>query len=466
MFAGLGCTPGEPAGAPPSILLVVLDTVRADRTSTFGHHRPTTPQLDAVARAGVAFDDVTAPAPWTWPSHASLFTGEPPWVHGAKLAAGNGSGPEGQPVTALRDDLPTLAERLGTAGYRTVSLAANAWLRPELGLIRGFEEARQLDSDAEVVAAALAELARPGDRPVFLFVNLMAAHTPYREGPGPWAVADPALLDPRTAPEWARPYLTEDAPRGIDLARQPNDAPPSGVTRFLRGELEIPAEGRALLGELYDAGVRGADFAFGRILGEWTARHPGGVVCVTSDHGEALGDHGHLQHMALLYPELLRVPLVLAAPGRLPAGARVAAPVELLDLHATLLELAGVERSPRSLLRHLEGDVEPRPVVAAAEPAAEWSERVGGRYRHGWRLYREGEWSLLLSRAGEVELYRVASDPVMERDLAEAEPARVAALRARAEAFFAARPAARTGRVEIPGELREQLEALGYAGGG
>ena len=119
----------------PDVLLVVLDTVRADRLSAYGHERPTDLYLSALAEAsGVLFEGVTAPAPWTWPSHASLFTGEVPWVHGAHLALLESEDERfhhaGINATRMREDLPTLAERFSEAGYRTVSLSANQWLAP------------------------------------------------------------------------------------------------------------------------------------------------------------------------------------------------------------------------------------------------------------------------------------------------------------------------------------------------
>jgi arylsulfatase A-like enzyme len=145
------------ASERPSVLLVVLDTVRADRVSSYGYRRPTTPQLDAVAAAGVLFEDVSAPAPWTWPSHASLFTGEPPWVHGAHLVLerDDASSILGMSVSPMRGDLPTLAERFGASGYRSVASVANDWLGPELGLMRGFDSVEVFGTDAGVVGRAL-----------------------------------------------------------------------------------------------------------------------------------------------------------------------------------------------------------------------------------------------------------------------------------------------------------------------
>ncbi len=467
----LACAADAPGPAPrPDVLLVVLDTVRADRTSTDGYGRPTTIQLDALASAGVVFEDVTSPAAWTWPSHASLFTGEPPWVHGAHMVSPREPGQlrfAGYTVSPLREDLPTLAERFSGAGYRTVSLAVNDWLGPELGLVRGFQRARVLLSDARLIVAVRQELRRDDPRPLFLFVNLVSAHSPYRSGPGPWGVDDPALLDQATAPAPLRPYLVAGRRPGVDLERFAHDDRPNGVTRYVMGDLAIPPQGMRLLSTLYDAGVRGADFALGQVLEAWAARDREGIVAVASDHGEALGEHGMLDHKGSVYPEVLRVPLVVAAPGRLPAGRRVAAPVQLHDLHDTLLDLAGVQPgAPRSLAPAVRGEATDRPISAAAWPDPLWAHYAGGRYATAWRLYRRGDEALVFSAAGDAELYDLASDPGMTRDLAAREPARVAALLAEARRHFGAERAPEARVLEIPAETLERLRRLGYAAEG
>lgn len=455
-----------PAPQRPAVLLVVLDTVRADRTSTYGYARPTTIQLDALARAGVVYQDAMASAPWSWPSHASLFTGETPWVHGAHLVSPESAGLEvdGIPLAGIRAEVPTLAERFAAAGYRTVSLAANELLRPELGLVRGFERARQFEHDGQVLDAALAEIARDDDpRPLLLFVNLMSAHSPYREGPGPWAAPRPELLTHEGAPEWARPYLTRDGGPGIDLSRVPPDpALSDGITRFLAGDLSIPPEGFALLDQLYDAGVRQADFVLGRIVEAWAARHPEGVVAVTSDHGEALGEHAQLGHLATVYPEVLSVPLVLAAPGRLPAGERVHTPVEMRRLYASLLELAGIESTPDSLLPLARGAAAPpAPIAATAWPYAPWAREFGGRFARRLYLYRVDDGALVWDGEQGAELYDLARDPGMRSDLAGERGEQTQQMLARARTHFAT---TREGeRLALDDEVQERLRALGYA---
>jgi arylsulfatase A-like enzyme len=447
--------------APRDVLLVVLDTVRADRTSTYGHVRPTSIQMDALARAGVVFEDVTAPAPWTYPSHASLFTGEPPWVHGAHMMLER---PElvfgGVAVSRMRSDLPTLAERFAAAGYRTVALSANPWLQPGLGLERGFETVEVFEYDGGAIDAAARELGRDDPRPLFLFVNLLSAHSPFHEGPGEWALADPDFLQAESAPEWVRPYLTTGAP-GVNLAVSAQEGAPAGVTLYAAGELAIPPADMQKLLDLYDAGVRTADWGFGRVLESFVAHRPNGVVAVTSDHGEGFGEHGMLDHRASVYAEVLRVPLVIAAPGTLPAGVRVRTPVGLQDTGATLLDLAGVETGPRSLAPLVRGAPRNEPILAAAWPDVAWAIAAGGRHERIWRLYRMGSEALVWSDAGEVELYDLAADPGMRSDLAAARPERAAALRELAARAFPEKDA-RGEALAVPEDTLERLRQLGY----
>ncbi|MEC8424021.1 MAG: sulfatase-like hydrolase/transferase, partial [Myxococcota bacterium] len=253
--------PVAPAERPPDVLLVVLDTVRADALSTYGNPRPTSPQLSAIADAGVRFADVTAEGSWTWPSHATLFTGLPPWEHGAHLAppdeGGVQVGPDPFHASAMRSDVPTLAERFSAAGYRTVSISANRLVAPDFGLTRGFGAASNPADDAAVVAAATAALAVPDERPLLLFVNLYGAHAPFDVQPVSWLRTHP-LLQLESQPPWLAPYLTQEGAR-LNYFLQPEGASRIGIFAYMRGELQIPAEGLSLLKDVYEGEVSAVD---------------------------------------------------------------------------------------------------------------------------------------------------------------------------------------------------------------
>ena len=477
----LACGPGaEPVSeSRPDVLLVVLDTLRADRVSAYGYARPTTIQVDQVAAAGVLFETTIAPGSWTYPTHASLFTGLPPWIHAARRAgnraaegaARDASAPSMGSVTALRTDLPTLAERFADSGYRTVALAANPWLSSEIGLTRGFEEVSVFSNDEAVVEAARAEIDAERDGPLFLFVNLMHAHAPYCDGVGPWSIEQPEFLDPKTAPAWVRDYLVGGLRVGDDLhvpgfhldLRAPGDELP-GIVHYLRGDLTIPPDDLEKLGGLYDAGVRGADFRFGRILERWVEAAPAGVVAVTSDHGEALGERDRIGHQASVYPEVLEIPMILAAPGRLPAGLRIDQPVQLQDLHPTLLDLAGIEPRTDSLIPLIEtGRADDEPLLAMAWQNPYWARTVGGEFGFDWRYYRRGEEALIWNPtegARSARLFDLGRDPEMQHDVASERPEYVARLIEDASARFGEGDAERV--AEIPAHTSAMLEALGY----
>jgi arylsulfatase A-like enzyme len=448
----------------PDVLLVVLDTVRADRLSTYGYHRPTSPQLDAMAQAGVVFEDVTSSSTWTWPAHGSLFTGQPPWVHGAHI----GRGVVGAAVKAghlgalpLRKDLPTLAERFKAAGYRTVSLSANALLSPDLGLMRGFEDARFLP-DHEVASVGATLAGEAGDAPLFLFLNFMGAHAPWNITPAAWSAQHGAQVEADTAAAWTRPYLTTN-PAGLDLYRAPEAQGLDGFQRLQTGALRIPDADMGWVNDLYDGQVAVSDYLLHRVLGPWSAAHPDGIVAVVSDHGEYLGEHGLWEHGKTVYSEVVAVPMVVAAPGRLAGGQRVSRPVQLMDLYPTLLDLAGIESGAAgSLLPVIGGAARPGPIRAKAWSSSIWATRVGGRFAHDWRLIRDGQTAVVLGSDGTVERFNLSIDRAMRTDLHPGDPAGSQRLIDLAAVSFDEAPRADSTPVVLPKRVVERLRALGY----
>src|SRR6185295_19211933 len=262
--------PGGSAG-PPDVLLITVDTLRADHLGAYGDAQALTPVIDGLAARGARFAQVIAPAPLTLPSHASIFTATTPFTHGVRDNAGFVLGPA----------LPTLAERFRAAGYSTAAFVSGYPLHRRFGLARGFDQyddrltrggdrarpaAVERRAD-ETIAAVETWLGRPAPgprRPMFLWVHLFDPHAPYE------------------APE---PYRT----------------------RF--GERP------------YDGEVAFVDAQIGALLQRVTQARPdrASVVAVTSDHGEGLGEHGEPTHGLFVYDSTIRVPLVLAGPG-VPAG--------------------------------------------------------------------------------------------------------------------------------------------------
>jgi arylsulfatase A-like enzyme len=457
-------TSAQPLSPHPDILVVVMDTVRADKLSVYGYDKPTSPQLAAVAAAGITFDDVTAPSSWTWPSHASLFTGEDPWSHGAHCSStseGIGAEQGHMGLLPMRSDLPTIAERFRDQGYRTVSLASNRFLDPKLGLTRGFEVAEVVRDNG--LSDRMSEILGDGDdRPVFLFVNLLIAHAPWEVSPAPWSDRHKnRLSNPDTAPKWSRNFLMKDSV-GIDLYEVPEGGKSNGFRMLQSDELSIPDADMEMVEDLYTGGIVAADYLLNRLLSHWTRSKPEGVVAITSDHGEYLGEHGLWEHGKTVYPQVLQVPLVIAAPGRLPAKKRIRTPVQMHDLHDTLIDLAGIEGpTDRSLVSIVEGKPRTGPILAKAWASAAWKDEVGGRFALDWSLYREDEYALVSASDGTRQLFNVTYDRGKLRDLAQDKPEKVKELSIKSDAAFP-EPSVSSSQMQISDDVLEDLKALGY----
>lgn len=470
---------GAVAAGGPDILVVLLDTARADHLGLYGHERPTSPQLDALAAGARVFERALASANWTLPSHASLFTGLPPHEHGAVAAEG-----------WLRDDAATLAERLRDAGYETYLFSANPFVSAEHNLAQGFEiqehpwqpawreqvresmQRRELPGDphesrfapfkdaGEVIRRAFSRwrAGRDAARPYFAFLNLMEAHRPY------YATREERL-------RFLSPEQVELSLRMQHGYRERH--------AFGFGLREYSAQELAATAGLYDAALSHLDEIVGGIANDLrdAGRLDQTVLAITSDHGEHLGDHHRLGHEYSLYDALIRVPLLLRYPPRVPPG-REARPVQLLDLRSTLLELAGLPRDPgdrgRSLLAPIDAAVDPRWLLSESlEPKRKPVDAVLRDYpdfdptpwlRSLRAVERDGE-KLIQTEGGLLELYDRVADPAELRDLAAERPERARALaQVLAELRGGEGPAAPSVRVDP--EHERLLEELGYLEGG
>ena len=456
----MGCTDSPPP--PPDVLVVVLDTVRADKLSAYGAERPTSQQLMAISEAGVQFEDVTTSGTWTWPSHAALFTGKPPWETGAHWSSSSSTVDESTgywKMAPLRADIPTIAERFSSAGYRTVSLASNSLLDPKLGLTRGFEEAMWLKRDPTVVASAQEVIRTDDGRPLFLFINLMAAHAPYSVVPEvPWSARHvPQMTDPERA-AWLKTYGADRDPPALALSLRPGPEELTGEEAFAKGAMNLSEADLRLVADLYDGELIRLDKALMTLVDTWNkAGRGGGIVAVTSDHGEYLGEHGLIGHGIRTLTEVTHVPMVIAAPGRLAAGQKVDTPVQLMDLAPTLLDLSGVEPNAAGSLRAVvNGEPRPGPIMSRAWPMPVFSKNVGGDFVHGQRLLREGDKAVVVRDDGLVQGFSMRDDRGMTSPLNED-------LSAWADRAIAAMPDDKTtGSLDIPPEALEHLKALGY----
>jgi len=408
------CVGKQPASTAAgfNLLLITLDTVRADHIGAYGYAKVETPNLDRLASEGVRFAEAGSPVPLTLPAHATILSGLLPPRHGVR---NNGAErfPEGP---------ATLATHLGAAGYRTGAFIGAFVLDRRFGLARGFDrydddipQETNAGLDAErpgrvVTDRALAWLSEKREKPFFAWVHLYDAHAPYAP-PEPFRAVYP--------------------------------------DRLYDGEIaEVDAQVGRLLGELAKQG-----------LAERT------VVVVVGDHGEELGEHGELTHGLLVYEPSLHVPLILRAPGVLPAGWVVETPVSLVDLAPTLVGLLDCPLSATTD-RPLDGRDLSNQLRERREPAAEelYAESLYGT-TFGWSpvfALRKGKMKYI--QAPRPELYDLRRDPGESLNLEESQPGhgKELATRVAALAEFAGPSAA---PAAMDAEARARLLSLGYLAG-
>jgi len=324
----------EPSSEVPkafNVLLIGVDTLRADRTSAFGYQRPTTPRLAALADEGVRFTNTRSQAPWTLPSFSTALTSLYPSVHGA----GRGGHDEWTPIDPTTT---ALAEVLARVGYQTQGIVANGLISPQYGLDQGFEAYAwgwAMESVQRDVPRVVEFIETHRTTPWMLFWHIMDPHLPYSTEDGYRAAfTDPAydgrfatrtgayvpfeVLDPRPGRRW---YTYEGPPPAPDL--EPED--------------------RAFVSDYYDAEVAEVDAALGRVLDALKASEqwPRTVVAFVADHGEGLLDHAHYHHGYTLFDDQVHVPLVLRVPGA-HQGRVIERPVGSIDLAPTLLGALGL----------------------------------------------------------------------------------------------------------------------------
>ena len=437
-------------GAGMNVLLVSLDTVRADCLGCYGHPTIRTPNIDRLASEGTRFAQCISSAPLTLPSHSTMMTGSYQFVHGAR---DNGD-------FVLGENNVTLAEIFRPAGYATHAEVAAVVLNRRYGLAQGFDTYRDLhrweDASPRTKAGAHATTqkvdATAEDRS-----GLSEAEPESPEVPDPWAMFDRKADDiTRRAIE----ALAANRDRHFFIflhyfdAHQPYDPPERFAQQYqdrYLGEIAFVDE---QFGKLMDA-LRELGLA------EKT------LVVLTSDHGEGRSQHGEETHSFFLYDTTQHVPLIMACPGKVPAGQVVSSQVRLLDLAPTLVDFAALARSPQmqgtSLLPLLaDPTLDLHLPCYADSPVAQ---RMFGYSM--LRSIRDQGWKYILTPTP--ELYHVAQDPLELVNLVDNEPQRAAALRAQLRELVAESPLPPGGRAtpaaQDPEDLRK-LKALGYAAAG
>ena len=410
-----------------NVILISIDTTRADHLGCYGHPRIKTPNIDRLAAEGTLFEQCTAAAPVTLPSHTSMLTGTYPFVHKVR---DNGT-------FRLHDDNLTVTEVLREAGFATVAQVGAFVLNHEFGLDQGFDTYRDVGftapgsagqgSETEISAeqvtdGAIELLRRVAGNRFFMFVHYFDPHQPYR-------------APERFAAQYINPYPAEIAYVDEQIGR--------------------------LLDAANEAGVSDDT-----------------LVILTSDHGEGLGQHQEATHAYFVYDSTLAVPLIFRCPQRIPAGVRVGAQVRLIDIAPTILELLGLPALPDG-----QGvDLSPLILGQTDDLGLDaYAETFYTKYNMGFsqlRALRSGGWKYIhgprpelyyLGDPSAAEGRRYGGDPRESHDLARSQPERVTEMLEQMRALIARAP-----RVVQPGQARravtpqelQRLESLGYVGGG
>jgi arylsulfatase A-like enzyme len=445
----LGCARHltESLGADrPSVLLITIDTIRADHCSTYGYRRLTTPTLSRVAEAGVLFQNAYAPMATTGPSHATMLTSLYPRSHGVVK---NGF--------ILDRRAQTLPEVFREAGYETAAIVSSFPLHGKFGLDQGFDRyddefeghggapkprkwegmviESHFDQDARVTTdKALQWLGsqRRDGQPFFLWVHYFDPHGPYRP---------------------------LDSYRNLFLATEAGEPPLDSLEHKVA---------------MYDAEIRETDDSLGRLLnvvGELSLSETT-VLVIVGDHGEGLMQHGHMAHGLHIYEEAVRVPFVISWPGHLPTGLEIGEPVQLLDLSPTVLEIAGIEGSMPdgqglSLAGIITGRQEPDPDRPVFLQRRHYKRRDSGKRRaRGQKIgIRVGSWKYIEADEEETrELFDLTRDTLECTNVISSHPEIAARLSQRISRWMHATPRLFPSRDSVVSEDdAKKLEAMGYA---
>jgi len=405
----------------PNVLLIVLDTARADHFSFMGYHRNTSPNIDALAQESAVFDRAYSTCCWTLPSHGSLFTGLYP-VHAGSTSE----------TLQLPGNNTTITESLAAAGYDTAAFVCNSWISKERGFDQGFGEFNEMwrgdyknsttqnHSPLETTAVqninAWISRRETGQKPFFLFANLNGIHLPY------------------TPPE---PFLAKFLSQGYTNQQVNRIAAILSWWPFLAGEISLSEKDFRIMNDLYDGEVAFADHLVGQMVNQLKISNmlDDTVIIVTSDHGENLGEHGLIDHMISMYETTLHIPLLIRYPKAFEARSRVKDLVSLVDIVPTVSDLCGIsnfksnapagrtsladkQRISRSFI--ISGNE--RPLTGIALMKNQYPAFDTGKIDYKIRTIRSEPYKLIWNVDKSFELYDLDKDPGELTNLADSLP--------------------------------------------
>jgi arylsulfatase A-like enzyme len=397
------CCGGKPE--PLNVIIIAVDTLRADHLGCYGYSRDTSPHIDDLAARGVLCERCTSPAPWTLPSFSTVFTSLYPAQHGAETVN-----------STLRESVPTLAGILKDHGYATGAVVNAPALKPAYGVDRGFDHYHMTPEEGRVADGttldALRWLDAIGDVPFFAFVHYFDPHLAY---------SPPTPYDKRFTVDYEGAIGYSFNLEGFSRVRD---------SMFVQMQHLAQADWHRIVG-LYDGEIAFTDIAVAELLKGLDERslRDNTLIVVLSDHGEEFFEHGGFEHGHTLYEELIHVPLLFSLPGRLPQGVRLSRPVRLLDVAPTILDFLNIETPFHfegiSIRPLLEGKGQPRDRGNTLLPQ-------GVAYAEALMHGREQKcviafpWKLVYEMGTEQEvLFNLEEDPVEMRNIFESHPDRI-----------------------------------------
>jgi arylsulfatase A-like enzyme len=447
----VACSPGGPAeeAAPELpdakaryIVLITVDTLRADHLQCYGYPRETSPRLNKLTESAVLYRRALSTAPWTLPSHASLFTGLYPFEHGARTFEVETTKPlDAYQVSGLDDRFDTLAEVLRDDGYTTVAFAANTgYLSERFRMHQGFDKFVSKRGRMTKMRAMVCNWLETHDgSPFFLFLNVMDTHRPYntkqRKGfLGGREIPTDSLSNMRKA---YRHILGDAGPT------------PSGLLQELKDQ--------------YDLAITHVDQGIDQIL-KALQRHgwyEDAMIVITSDHGEFFGEHGLIEHSKDVYQPVLQIPLIIKYP-RQTKGAVDSRPISQVHVPRLILERALTSESP-DLFPYAFPD-EQLLVENYFTRRKDLSQPWGERFKRIRLAFYEGDHKYIFSSDGEHELYDLSRDPDEQVNLITNEVEAASLMDVALQKFREARTQADAAIDDRPlsDEEMRNLEELGY----
>lgn len=437
-----GCFMAAQAQEPHGIILISLDTLRADHLGCYGYHRNTSPSIDAFSRESVVFENAAVQSPWTLPSHMSIMTSLYPSFHGVVKKS-----------SRLPDNRVTLAQLLRKGGYQTAAFTDGGNVGSVFGFNRGFD----LYEDewigiAETVPKAKEWLDENGSKPFFLFIHCYDIHSPYNPPPPYNGLFHDFIYTGNLVPS---------TPTLLSTANKKKD------------ELNITDEDIRHFIALYDGGIRYTDEQIGDLLSYLRSLrlYDKSLIIITSDHGEEFMEHGAFSHWQLYYRPNLHVPLIMHIPGYPKKEIRINQLVQSIDLLPTILDIAELPAYPaaqgtsllplvtqqENFFTTLLGKILNRQEKAATIAIAENHTRTPD-----WSVMNDGYQMISINNFFEVKLFNLETDPLAQKDIAIGNGTLIEKLLLRYSELYSTKPPDTSPVLELDERSRKQLEALGY----